>query len=285
MADPLEIVDPSRWPSLMSMFAEPSGLTARATLKTQILNVEKDPGHPANLYAPFGDPNNGIVFVWMTSPINVEIALFCMNDDKTKLMDAVMKTKRIDRSKNNIYCSVMPEIYPHLGKALKTIGCDAKIDETVVTTISIEKAKNFDIPNRPNVRVETIGPEYANEIDELWPHRYPGSIMYFQNMLTRGFAIGLIDEVCNEIIGWIFTSIRGDLHVLQVKDKYKRKGYGQMLVKLMSKKVAERGIEVFATIIMNNSASKEMFAKCGFEFLWVVKWLLTGSDYLDFVEK
>lgn len=69
-----------------------------------------------------------------------------MNDDKTSLIDAMIKTKRIDRSKINIYCSVMPEIHPHLGKALKAIGCDPRIDDTFIVNISIEKAKNFDIP-------------------------------------------------------------------------------------------------------------------------------------------
>lgn len=66
--------------------------------------------------------------------------------------------------------------------------------------------------------IKTLDPKYCYEIDEVWPHRHPGSDKYFEAMLKSGYGIGLIDNNDNELVGWIFTNLRGDLHSLHVKD-------------------------------------------------------------------
>lgn len=66
--------------------------------------------------------------------------------------------------------------------------------------------------------IQTLESKYCYEIDEVWPHRHPGSDKYFEVMLKNGYGIGLIDNNDNELVGWIFTNLRGDLHSLHVKD-------------------------------------------------------------------
>lgn len=59
---------------------------------------------------------------------------------------------------------------------------------------------------------------------------------------------------------------------------YRRNGYADLLIKIMSKKLADCGIDdILAYVITDNSASIDLFKKCGFHFKNIVSWISTGS--------
>lgn len=64
----------------------------------------------------------------------------------------------------------------------------------------------------------------------------------------------------------------GSLGLLQVEDSHKRRGLGQLAVKLMSKYLAEHDIKVTAPVVVTNVASRSMFEKLGFKIIDKVHW-------------
>lgn len=52
------------WPSLLIYFKGPKHLTARVTLKNQIHNKTQIRDYPVQIFAPYAEPHEGIVFIW-----------------------------------------------------------------------------------------------------------------------------------------------------------------------------------------------------------------------------
>lgn len=62
--------------------------------------------------------------------------------------------------------------------------------------------------------------------------------------------------------------------VLQTLDSHKKKGYAELVVKALSKKLAEdHDIEPLAFIVKNNFASEKLFSKIGFKYYQDVSWI------------
>ncbi|XP_077297171.1 uncharacterized protein LOC143918927 [Arctopsyche grandis] len=276
MSEPLEVVSPGSWSYLSSLFPGNDGIIARATIAMQIVNIQNHPDYPMTAYAPEGDPREGLIFIWKPTDKLIEVCVFSAKQDTSVLKRALANTRIINRNSMLIYCNLSADIYRHVAEILGQFN--AITDETIVACLPSDKAKDYIIEIYPGIRLATIGPEYAEEIDSTWPHRYSGSVDYFKTMLSLGSALGLLTEESHELVGWIFTTIRGDLHALHIKESYRRNGYAQLLIKIMSKKLADCGIDdILAYIITDNSSSMDLFQKSGFHFKNIVSWLSTGN--------
>lgn len=77
---------------------------------------------------------------------------------------------------------------------------------------------------------------------------------------------------------FILLSIRlptGLLGALQTDEQHLAKGYGSMVVKDISKKIAQLGHDVHAGIFEENTPSRRLFEKLGFEAVGEVHWITT----------
>lgn len=64
----------------------------------------------------------------------------------------------------------------------------------------------------------------------------------------------------------------GSLGLLRVLDTHKRRGLGNLAVRYLSKVLAEKDIEVAATVVFDNLPSRSMFEKLGFKVIDKVYW-------------
>lgn len=65
----------------------------------------------------------------------------------------------------------------------------------------------------------------------------------------------------------------GLLGALQTDEQHFGKGYGTMVVKDISKKVAQSGHDIYAGIFEKNFPSRRLFEKLGFEAVGEVHWI------------
>lgn len=68
-----------------------------------------------------------------------------------------------------------------------------------------------------------------------------------------------------ELAAWIIQSYYGALFSMQTKPEFRRKGYGIILAKYLTKVVKERGYLPFVVIRPDNDASKSLYTKLGFK--------------------
>lgn len=63
--------------------------------------------------------------------------------------------------------------------------------------------------------------------------------------------------------------------VLQTDEKYTRRGYGAMVIKSLSKRVARMGFDVQVEIVESNTPSMSLFEKLGFKPIAKLQWIVT----------
>jgi len=66
------------------------------------------------------------------------------------------------------------------------------------------------------------------------------------------------------------------LAALQVDNKYKRRGFGSLVVKTLSQDIAALGDDVTAEIYPKNKASSNLFIKLGFQVIDQCYWIYTA---------
>ena len=64
----------------------------------------------------------------------------------------------------------------------------------------------------------------------------------------------------------------GALGVLHVLDSHRRLGLGSLMVRCLAKEISELGDEVLAPVIKENTVSRKMFEKLGFQKIDDLYW-------------
>lgn len=166
MSEPLEVVPPASWSFLSSLFPGNNGIIARATITMQIFNIQNHPDYPMTAYAPEGDPQKGLVFIWkpvcfilklcmfvwwylnflfqifQTDKL-IEVCVFSAKNDTSILKRALANTQIINRDSMLIYCNLSVDIYQHVAEILGQFN--AITDKTIVACLPSNKAKNYKI--------------------------------------------------------------------------------------------------------------------------------------------
>lgn len=103
-----------------------------------------------------------------------------------------------------------------------------------------------------------------DQINLAWPHRYEGSDEFISYSIKFHMSVGLFDDG-GKLMAWCLRYDNGSIALLQVDEQHMRKGFGSLLAKVMSKKIAvEFDSDVTAMIVDQNKKSIGMFTKLGF---------------------
>lgn len=70
----------------------------------------------------------------------------------------------------------------------------------------------------------------------------------------------------------------GLLGALQTDEQYFGKGYGSLVIKGISKKIAQRGHDIYAGVIEENAPSRGLFGKLGFVSVGEVRWIMVMKN-------
>lgn len=115
--------------------------------------------------------------------------------------------------------------------------------------------------------------ENAVKIDSVWPMKTEGSVTFIEYMITNNVNVGLFDDA-NELVAWCLQLDFGSLATLQVDEKHFRKGFGEMVTKVITKKIAdENDVDVTSNIVFENFKSLSLFEKLGFEETDINYWI------------
>ncbi|XP_055375840.1 uncharacterized protein LOC129608382 [Condylostylus longicornis] len=131
----------------------------------------------------------------------------------------------------------------------------------------------------PGTVLRQLRQEDAKTINEIWPHRHPGSINFIKRLIYYNLSMGVYKEDTGELIGWCLRLLIGSLGILHIKEGYKRQGFGSLLVRKMSKSLADMNEDTTAPVVIKNTPSRNMFKKLGFEEVGKNYWVdTTASD-------
>jgi RimJ/RimL family protein N-acetyltransferase len=151
---------------------------------------------------------------------------------------------------------------------LKTLFDDC----TVMVYMSKEDALKLTIDMPEGVEMKSLVPGDAEKVNSVWPHASEGSVEFLQYCITYNRSVGIYDH--SELVAWCLEHDYYCLLALQVDADHLRKGYGTLVTKAITKKIAEQcDADVITNIVTQNSKSKALFKKAGFKDIDTNSWI------------
>lgn len=117
--------------------------------------------------------------------------------------------------------------------------------------------------------------EHLNLIDSTWPYNYPSSDTYFEFLINLNYGYGLY--LNNDLISWVLISEAGTLLHLYTVEEHRRKGYAEVLLKMVSNDLLKDGRVVIAYCVPDNYNASKLYIKAGFVPAEDVTWIYFRS--------
>ncbi|XP_037927693.1 uncharacterized protein LOC119662191 [Teleopsis dalmanni] len=160
---------------------------------------------------------------------------------------------------------------------LKTLGLS--IDESYkgycpALLYYLPKEESIKLISKPinGFVIKPLTEKYIEQINDSWPHKYPGSDYLIQRIVRFNHTIGVFDTITGVLCGWVMEQEYGTIGNLHVEPKYQRRGLGMSLVRLLCIEMAKAGLDATTAIMVTNTASRSLFEKIGFKVIDKVYW-------------
>ncbi|BFF95889.1 uncharacterized protein DMAD_13196 [Drosophila madeirensis] len=167
------------------------------------------------------------------------------------------------------FSSRFDPVVRHIGKTFLTK--ELNFVDTVWYFASKELVSTFTIEAPSGIRLDSLRIEDAETVNEIWPHRSHNSVKVVRRQIQYSENVGAYDET-GKLVAWCLRLTIGSLGLLQVLESHKRLGLGNLMVRALSKKINDLGEPVVAPVVPQNTASRRMFEKLGFQQIDKVFW-------------
>ncbi|KAH8329274.1 hypothetical protein KR074_006738, partial [Drosophila pseudoananassae] len=186
---------------------------------------------------------------------------------------------------NGFKCSSIPE--RHID-ALDQVVESKKLrlvfkDSTDLFYMPAKEALKLKVESPSGFYFKRLSVEDASLVNDEWPNHHLGSLYFIERQIRMCVSIGLYDEKSQELVAWCIRLQGGFLGALQVKEAYKRRGFGSLVTREISHLLASQGHDVMALVGPTNKASSGMFTKLGFTVIDRCVWLRTEPRNGTFV--
>ncbi|KAF6201899.1 hypothetical protein GE061_004295 [Apolygus lucorum] len=114
---------------------------------------------------------------------------------------------------------------------------------------------------------------HAQKINDVWPHRFEGSVHLVECFLQFNFGIGLFDSQNDELMSWALAVYHGGVGMLKTQEHHLRKGYGSVVLKAITKRIAERGENPHMNVDINNIPSQTLAKKLNYQVAFRCRWV------------
>ncbi|XP_043642658.1 uncharacterized protein LOC122612862 [Drosophila teissieri] len=152
---------------------------------------------------------------------------------------------------------------------------------TLSLVLSKEEALLFQVEPPAGFTLKPVDVEDAPEINDQWEWGEADSLSLVHRQILCDTSVGLYTKDTKELVAWCIRASDGLLAVLQVKTSYKRRGFGQLIVKEFSRQEALLGRDTITEVVPENKASLGLFTKLGFKVIDQCHWLITESPKGD----
>lgn len=130
-----------------------------------------------------------------------------------------------------------------------------------------------------NFSLRSLTQEHVNTVKSAWRHDDEFSINTVSYLIEHNVSVGLFNE-SNDLVAWCLVFDFGSLAALQVDEKHYRKGYGTIVTKALSKKIAmENGVDITSNFVDGNVKSQNLVEKIGFKQIDKNLWVKLKGKY------
>ncbi|XP_030030585.2 uncharacterized protein LOC115447581 [Manduca sexta] len=276
MQDPLQLLPVEKWSELQRVFKSdwPRGMPAYYTLETQKRWLEQGFYYGFKVYCPYGDLWNGMVGINEKEGL-YEIMILCPRDDTEKLGEALKRTKIINWNRTILVPFAPDHVVTCVNGVIGDFG--VKITTTIPSLFHyLDKTKpKFDVSIPPAITFDYLKEDHIELINSKWPHRYPGSEWYFNQLIVSKNGYGLYQN--DNLVAWIFINEMGALGHLFVLEDFRKKGFAELILKLLCNIMLEDGKDAFVFCVEGNKGACNLYKKLGFTLSQSVTWFFMNK--------
>ncbi|XP_055917597.1 uncharacterized protein LOC129949901 [Eupeodes corollae] len=259
------------WPKLRDLYVNRNLESNSFSMLRNIINwLNKDPSleKSMKIYSLNGDWSDG---TFILQDHKLYVMMNTLEESQERLLAAL---HCLDKKDPLVLSGCPLRITKSVEKYLADLGVpkeSIQFSKTIWHHIELKQALEYNIDPPQGIILSALRKEDIDTINSHWPHRHPGSELFVGRLVNLSQNIGAFDE-SGKLIAWCLLLPIGALGLLQVRDEYKRKGFGSLMVKAMAKMQAEKGMETIAPVVEENSASRAMFRSLGFQEIDAVFW-------------
>ncbi|XP_032519684.2 uncharacterized protein LOC116771817 [Danaus plexippus] len=271
MSEPLHLMPVETWDEIKKVLHSdfPRCLSGYTFLDNMegIMKLNLDYG--VKVYCPYGNLINGIVALNVKNSF-YEVIIQCPNNDTTELEEALKTTKVIDWARKLEVPFAPKNVRDCMERIINERNYTLQYIDITDTFILKRNAMPFDIRLAPELSFKLLTLHYKDTVNNAWPHKYPGSDWYFELLIKANLGYGLFKG--DELISWVFIKEMGALGHLYTLEEHRRKGYGELVLKLISNVLLNEGKYVVAFCVKGNENACKLYKKLNFENVQVVYW-------------
>ncbi|XP_072942579.1 uncharacterized protein [Epargyreus clarus] len=276
--EPLQLLPVEKWSELEDVFKAdwPRSISGFMVLEREKFLMQRGFDYGFKVYCPFGNVNNGMV------ALNVkykcyEIIVQCASDDTGKLEDALTTTNIIDWTRQ----IDVPFAPKHVVACIKrVIHYKRLVILYIIPSIAYVLDKTsplFDVTLPQGLSFDLLSLEYVNLVASTWPHRYPDCDFLFEILIKAKLGYGLFRN--GKLISWVLIRESGSLLHLYTLQEERRKGYGELILKMISDILIKDDKYVVAFCAVGNDNAAKLYLKLNFQALGDPDWCtFTGSS-------
>ncbi|XP_065341575.1 uncharacterized protein LOC135940569 isoform X2 [Cloeon dipterum] len=231
------------------------------------------PGLKVRIFTVNGDWRDGSAICLADGPEGNKMlaAIYATEEGQEALKNAAISTNLIDWKRIKIFYAVLERNVPMLREILTNKGCKlyGDIEKRCFTFyLPSEKAMDYQLPQLPeNVRVGPLGEQHLQILCENWPIFDEEYTPYVLNTIKLNLTVGVFVKNSRgeeELASMVMHRESGEVGLLQTVPEHRRKGYAEIALAHIIKLIGQKGLVPFATVIVENKASRGLFEKMNF---------------------
>ncbi|XP_026741458.1 uncharacterized protein LOC113503606 [Trichoplusia ni] len=255
-----------KWPELREKLKKlwPLNLPGYYTLYINLKYPKLREAFHFKVYCPDGDVENGFLGFF---DINTQksVVLFSVKEDTSKIEEALLKTKVLDRSKKvcyDIVTSLTAKIFTRLKGTNGFEICEIYPADMHYLVGTTGPFKDLRAPD--NTYLSRVKEEHIQRVDETWPYQHSSSHFYFSTLAAIGLSYGLYSSDTHELISWIFINENCFLCHFYCEEKFRKRGYGEFVLKSAANDLLKDGNDVYCYTVPGNEKPQTILKKLGF---------------------
>ncbi|KAL7041102.1 hypothetical protein ACKWTF_000641 [Chironomus riparius] len=220
----------------------------------------------------YGLKENCTIF-GITGDENHTVWYFTFDDSLNEIRKCLEETNLIKWQRKFCFVTVHAEqIQPILDYAARN-GLNIDNEENFYFYLPIEAALNFKIAIPDEVNLVQLKPNDSQLCNQLWKYKNENSELWIKSLIQVHGGYAFRDKVTNELLSFAIINDHLAIGVLVTIEKAQRKGYGEMIVKYLAKKLAEEDSVPHVYINKENVRGLKLFYKLGFIKIGDSNWI------------
>lgn len=278
--DPLQDVVEDDIPKLLEILKKdwPLSLHVYSFIRNHLKWKKKNSSKVLLVLCPGGDFSDGSVVCIAPMQVRVHIVVYCcVSQDCRRLGEALKYTKKLDWNQYLFFESLMQPHVTLVEDALMANSAEKLCDNFFDYKMWLPSCQHniqFECPN--DVKLVPLERRHVQQIDSRWVHHQKGSAEFLTDTIENNLGIGLC--VGNELVCWALHTHYGGIGVLYTEERHRNKGYAQLVVKTLCRRMLEEGVVPHVCIRNTNLQSKSLFDKLGFQVISMVWFVIVKGQ-------